>query len=340
MARRRIAVVVTLLLFAACGQDDGPAGAPSSSPVESALDPPATSIAPSDPSLATGPATSGSVTTTTPPAASTFPACDEFPALEAPAEWYRDEPVYVGNEQPVEDVQRWARGRPGFQDVWLDRDHFGWITVAFTGDVAARQAELEAEFPDVGVVAVEVPTTTARLLALQEQAHQLLADAGVEFAGSGVYVDRGVVGLDLNLADDRVATALAPLVGERICLSDTGVPVAEGPQPEGGDGWRLLGDELVGEVYRTGIATTDEQYRELWRQVGMTSPRPPVDFATEVVVWFGAVYGSTCPIRLDDVVVDSEHEPALVHARHRCAGRDRHLYRRCPATRLRRRHRA
>ena len=45
MARRRIAVVVTLLLVAACGEDDDPAGAPASSPVELAR-PPATSIAP------------------------------------------------------------------------------------------------------------------------------------------------------------------------------------------------------------------------------------------------------------------------------------------------------
>ena len=243
-----------------------------------------------------------------------FPACDDVPPVEAPADSYRDEPVYVGNEQPVEEVERWARGRPGFQEIWLDRDHFGWIVVSFTGDAAARQEELEAEFPDVGVVAVEVPTTSAELDALQEQAHQLLADAGVEFAGSGTYIDRGVVGLGLNVADERVATALAPLAGEPICLSDTGVPEPEGPQPQTGDGWRLLGDELVGEPYRTGIATTDEQYRRLWRQVGMTAQRPAVDFANEVVVWFGAVYGSTCPIRLDDVAVVADHEPALVHA--------------------------
>ena len=73
--------------------------------------------------------------------------------------------------------------------------------------------------------------------------------------------------------------------------ADTGVPEPEGPQPQTGDGWRLLGDELVGEPYRTGIATTDEQYRQLWRQAGMTAQRPPVDFENEVVVWFGAAYG-------------------------------------------------
>ncbi len=293
MARRRIAWVVTFLLLAACGEDDDPAGAPASSPVELAR-PPATSIAPLDPSG--------------------FPACDEVHPVEAPAEWYRDEPVYVGNEQPVETVKAWARDRPGYQDIWIDRNHFGWLTVAFTGDAAARQAELEAEFPDVGVVAVEVPTTWRHLRTLQDQAQQMLVDADVDFAGSGSYVDRWVVELMVNAADERVATALGPVAGERICLTDTGVPEPEGPQPDGGDGWRLLGDELVGETYRTGIATTDEQFLALWRKVGMTAQPPAVDFATEVVVWFGAVYGSTCPIRLDDVAIVTNHEPAVVHA--------------------------
>ncbi|MET0831867.1 MAG: hypothetical protein ABWY62_05740, partial [Acidimicrobiia bacterium] len=107
---------------------------------------------------------------------------------------------------------------------------------------------------------------------------------------------------------------LAPVADERICLNDTGVPVPEGPQPQAGDGWRLLGEELVGETYRTGIATTDEKYAALWQQAGLTTPPPPVDFTTEVVVWFGAVYGSSCPIRLDDVAVDTDRELPLLRA--------------------------
>jgi len=117
----------------------------------------------------------------------------------------------------------------------------------------------------------------------------------------------------VNAADPRLATVLAAVVDERICLEDAGVPVPEGPQPTGGDGWRLLGDELVGDVYRTGIATNDDQYTALWSLAGMTAQRPAVDFETEIVLWFGAVYGSTCPIRVDDVVVDPQHRPALVY---------------------------
>jgi hypothetical protein len=283
MARRWIVVVLAGSLLAACGQDRDPAGAPPTSPVPS-------------------------------PSSSSFPACTDLPPIEAPAEWYRDRPVYVANEPPVERIKAWARRRPGYQEIWIDRDHSGWVTVAFTGDAEARQAELRAEFPDAGVVAVEVPTSAAELRRLQARAHQLLDDAGIEFAGSGSDVDHWSVDLNVNVADERVQQALAPVAGERICLSDTGVPTPEGPQARAGDGWRLLGDELVGETYRTGIATNAEQYRRLWRRVGMTGPRPEVDFRSEVVVWFGAVYGSTCPIRLDDVVVTPDGEPALVHA--------------------------
>ncbi|MGF1616614.1 MAG: hypothetical protein ACFCU2_02230 [Acidimicrobiia bacterium] len=49
----------------------------------------------------------------------------------------------------------------------------------------------------------------------------------------------------------------------------------------------------------------------MWEPIGLQSSLPHVDFETEIVVWFGAVYGSSCPdIRLDDVIVDG----ALVYA--------------------------
>jgi hypothetical protein len=242
-----------------------------------------------------------------------FPICADLPVLEAPADWYRDRPVYVGEEPPVGRVRKWARGQPGYQEMWLDWDNFGWVTLAFTEDVEAREAELEAEFPDVGAVAVEVPTTKAELNGLQRRVHQLLVDAGIDFGGSGYDPTRWVVTVFVNAADPRLAAALAAVADERICLEDAGVPVPEGPQPVGGDGWRLVGDELVGDVYRTGIATDDEQYAALWSQAGMTAQRPAVDFTSEVVVWFGAVYGSSCPIRVDDVVVDIQHRPVLVY---------------------------
>jgi hypothetical protein len=301
MERTGFALLLAAVALAACGASADLRSATATS-----------SIGPASPSTSE-PATTPVATAALPTSSTTFPACSDVPDIEAPPEWYDDKPVYVGNEQPTSAVRAWARDRPGYQEIWIDRDHLGWIAVAFTGDVAARQTELETEFPDVGVVAVDVPTGVGELNALQRRVHRLLIEAGVSFGGLWTSPTQWVVGLAVNAADERLQSALAPVAGERICLDDTGVPVPVGPQPPAGDGWRLLDEGLVGEVYRTGIATNDDQYAVLWQGAGLTTARPPVDFATEVVVWFGAVYGSSCPIRLDDVVVDTGHDPALVH---------------------------
>ena len=60
-----------------------------------------------------------------------------------------------------------------------------------------------------------------------------------------------------------------------------------------------------GRVYRTGIAWDDASLAELWREIPLAGEPPKVDFASEVVIWFGAVYGSSCPnLRLDGVTFD------------------------------------
>jgi hypothetical protein len=89
---------------------------------------------------------------------------------------------------------------------------------------------------------------------------------------------------------------------------------SEGPQPLSGDGWRLLADQdLTGQAYATGIAFDETSYAELWHRVGLSGDAPGVDFESNVVLWFGAVHGSSCPrLRLDDIVV--ERDRPLVHA--------------------------
>ena len=90
----------------------------------------------------------------------------------------------------------------------------------------------------------------------------------------------------------------------------TGVTAAEGTEVS----WRLLADELVGPTYTTTVALDDSQYVDLWRSVGLSSGRPPVDFATSIVIHFGATYGSGgCEdIRFEDVVIDEGEQ--LVYA--------------------------
>ena len=243
-----------------------------------------------------------------------IPSCDDVPQIVAAPEQYRDAPIYVANEMPTEAVQAWAQGKPAYEGIWIDREHNGWVTVAFSQDAIARQAELAAEFPGQGVVAVSVPWRMADLEALQAR---VIRDGRPLVSGSGIRTNHGVVTIFAGvLTPETVAAVNAKFGGERVCLEgiDPADAPAEGPQPQAGDGWRLVADEdEVGSPYRTGIATDPDSLAVLWAEIGLAAAIPPIDFQTEVVVWFGAVHGSSCPrLRLDDVVVDAER--ALLYA--------------------------
>lgn len=108
----------------------------------------------------------------------------------------------------------------------------------------------------------------------------------------------------------RSAVLVAGLLLVGACGTTGGTDPAGTEQPTAGEGWRLLGEGLTGEPYRTGVATTDDQLDALWGTAGLDGPPAEVDWEREVAVWFGAVYGTGCPVRLDGVVVDED----LVHA--------------------------
>lgn len=106
----------------------------------------------------------------------------------------------------------------------------------------------------------------------------------------------------------RVAVVtLGALLASVGCTGEGAAPI-EGPtpitQPTAGEGWRLL-DEAKdsGEAYRTGIATTPDQLDDLRSVSGLAAAGAEIDWDSEVVVWFGAVFGSSCPIRLTGVEV-------------------------------------
>lgn len=117
----------------------------------------------------------------------------------------------------------------------------------------------------------------------------------------------------------RAARGVAVLTGGLLLLGACGTAggpasptESTGPAPAGrelttaGEGWRLLGEGLTGEPYRTGVATTDDQLDTLWRSAGLDGEPAAVDWEREVAVWFGASYGTGCPVRLDGVVVDGD----------------------------------
>ncbi|HJP89783.1 MAG TPA: hypothetical protein VJ850_12175 [Candidatus Limnocylindrales bacterium] len=223
-----------------------------------------------------------------------LPMCDALPKTEADPALYRDTPIYVANEMPLDDVRAWAQGKPGFEAIWIDRDHRGWLTLAFSRDAAARQAELATEFPDLGVVAVQVPWTMRELDDLQERAmtegRPLVQSAGIDVMHGVVSV---LAGLDLYTQQQLDGQ----FRGTRICVYGRNPILAEdGPQEPSGDGWRLLADEDgVGGPFGTGIAADAVSLARLWSDIGLRTPMPSVDFQTEVVVWFGAAHGSSCP---------------------------------------------
>ncbi|MFA9446714.1 hypothetical protein [Egicoccus sp. AB-alg6-2] len=239
------------------------------------------------------------------------PSCDDVPAVQPPAEHLRDDPIYVGNEQPVEALGAWAHGRDGFEELWIDRDHLGWVVLGFSDHAEAAQDELSAEFPGVGAVVVEVERTLDELLALQRRVHDLDV-----VGGSWASVQHGVVGLELGaLTDDKIAAVQAAFGDQPVCITGTDPAVLPqpGPQAQAGPGWRLLADEVAGEPYRTGVAADPDGYERLWRAIGLPGQLPTVDFETEIVVWFGAVFSSSCPgLRFDGVVHTGE--PPLLHA--------------------------
>jgi hypothetical protein len=251
---------------------------------------------------------------TTEPGSMILPRCYESALPAADPSLYRDTPKYVGNEMPVDAVREWASQHPDFVDVWIDRDHNGWVAAGFTGDVSDRQAELEEMFPGEGVVAVHLDWTEPDLADLERRISTGLAGV-TELLGTSVDPLRGYVNVVIPVLDDESLAAIADrFPSERICVEglEPENVVPPGPQPETGEGWRLLYEEdEVGDIYRAGLAWDEESLATLLADIpGLVDVDLDVDFENEVVIWFGAVHGSSCPnLRLDDVVVkgDSVH---------------------------------
>ncbi len=232
--------------------------------------------------------------------------CSEVPPIRADEAAYRDSPVYGNAHDLVEEVQAWAAGRPEFVELWLDRERGGWITIGVKGaDAAAVQDQVATRWPGEGIVVVEVPWTVEELDALATEVQEALTDAGVQSAGWGMQVNHGVAWLDLGVITPEAVNVLSRFADRPICVDGVAVDAApeDRPQAIAGEGWRLLGDSLTGEAFRTGVATTDAQLTRLWDSAGLNGDPPEVDWESEIVVWFGAVYGSGCPVRMDGVIV-------------------------------------
>jgi hypothetical protein len=236
--------------------------------------------------------------------------CGDTEQIYAAPDVYRDDPIYVGNEQPTARIVRWARKQPGYVDVWLDRDHLGWITVAFTEDADQRQADLERLFPAVGAVAVPAEHSRRELNKLRRRVQREMTDHLDGYSLSTNTI-ANVVELGVGILTDEVAADLeSRFACDPLCISgaDTSDFPAPGPQPSSGDGWVMLGwEQGTGPAHHVGIASDQAAYEALWKETGLSDLAPDVDFVNDVVVWFAVGHGSSCPdLRMDEVIVDTE----------------------------------
>lgn len=140
----------------------------------------------------------------------------------------------------------------------------------------------------------------------------------------GLAVDRDAVlrggrqrrGRRQALGIGAVAASIAVAVLGWSVVSDLGQDSPAAPadssdhdatQQMSGAGWRLLGDlRDGGEPGRTEVATTDAQLDRVWGEAGHSGPAPEVDWDSEIVIWFGAIWSSGREIRLTEIVVDGD----------------------------------
>ncbi len=314
--RAGLVVLAATVLLAGCatGTSDG-TPAPSSTPASppSAMhSEPATPSATGSPSTATasaGAAEPGTAEPTPRTATDTVPTCVDDDWLMADAAAYGDEPMLGDRDN---DVVAWAEQFDDFAAVWGHLDRPGRLTVGFTGDdLPARQAAVREAFPGQDVAAVTVAFTNGDAEALGARVRDrfpvLVASAGGGAHRTQVQVWLAVPPLLERSVDDVVAEVAAAFPGEPLCVVVPDVPAA-GPQPDGGDGWRLLASAKgAGEPYTTAIATDVPSWDDLWSSTMGDDPVPDVDFATEVAILFGDVHSGSCDrLRLDDVVVTDD----------------------------------
>ncbi|MEM8618958.1 MAG: hypothetical protein AAGF73_04485 [Actinomycetota bacterium] len=313
MRTGKFGVVAAVLFAAACGADTAPDDALGAATTEAQPGTTSPTVA-TIPASTTEPGRAPESSIEPPEDLGSLPfgltRCGPVTPIPADPDFYRDHPVYFGGDQPLDEVRVWAADQPAFEQLWIDQAHNGWLALGFSEGAAERQAELEQLFPGAGVVAVEIPYTTADLDALLAEVFAIQAAMGNDRGGSA-QPWLGRVSVWGGVLDAESLEPFAEFAGTPVCFEgiDPEDAVADGPQPEGGEGWRLLTVNRGGPTYRTGVATTQGQYDALWSDLELTGTPPTVDFDSEIVIWFGAVYGSNCPIRLDDVVT----APGLVH---------------------------
>src|SRR5690606_40261366 len=94
-----------------------------------------------------------------------FPSCEDVPFTRAADDHYSVTPLYIANEMPIDEVRSWAEFQPGFEELWIDRERNGWLTLGFTEGVADAQAAVRRGVRGARVDVVAVPVDLPELVA-------------------------------------------------------------------------------------------------------------------------------------------------------------------------------
>jgi hypothetical protein len=250
------------------------------------------------------------------PSSSDLPLCHELELPSAPEDWYRETPVYVGNEMPIEEVRVAASAMAGYGGIWIDRRHNGWISVGFVdGDIEEHQRTLETEFPGIGVVAVRLEHTADSLREAAERIDDALPD---DMHAQNIDELRGYVNVYVGLlTPDRIAQVEDIAGDDPVCVDgiDPAALPDQGPQQVSGEGWLFLGvvDQFFGE---NPLPITDQAALEsVWAALQVEGDVPAVDFENQVAVVFPIGYSGSCPdTRFDGLIVEGERMmPMIAH---------------------------
>ena len=63
----------------------------------------------------------------------------------------------------------------------------------------------------------------------------------------------------------------------------------------------------VGEVFTVHLVNDSADSMDGWRATGLSGSPPPVDFSTEVAIYFGMAGSSSCPTTFQHLVVDEDN---------------------------------
>jgi hypothetical protein len=164
-------------------------------------------------------------------------ASDEFGVPLLPAEVADIQRRGANADRVVPIVQRYAAEHPAaFGGLWIDQEHGGIVTVAFTQDAELHGRELAARLAGVGVVAIRSARyNESELRALQDR---IVADDAwfktipAQLRGVGIDVIQNAVEIDISTANPRITDLIVARFGipaDAVIVNSDGTGVALEP---------------------------------------------------------------------------------------------------------------